>query len=135
MRQEAKVLSINGELATVAVVRKSACAHDCADCGGCGAQKTITVSALNMAGAKTGDFVTVESDDSSVLKKAFLLYIAPLIAFFAAYAMMSVAGMGETASSFGGIVVLALSFAAVKIYDGKMGAAKDLPTIVEIIEQ
>ena len=72
--------------AQVLRVRESACSGECHKCSGCGAAKqTMIFTADNPIGAKPGDVVVVQSDSASVLKGAAMLYILPLLLFFAGY--------------------------------------------------
>ncbi len=73
-----EVISVNGNLATVSVVKKSACGHDCSSCGACTAPK-IQTTAINNAGAKAGDRVELETADNSLLKVAFFIYLCPIL--------------------------------------------------------
>ena len=74
--------------ATVIHVRESACSGDCHKCSGCGAAKeAILLEADNPIGAKPGDLVTVESATGPVLKAAVVMYLLPMVLFFAGYAL------------------------------------------------
>lgn len=69
-------------------VRESACSGDCHKCSGCGAAKeTMITVAENPIGAKTGDFVNVATDSKQILGMAMLVYVLPLVLFFAGYAL------------------------------------------------
>ena len=72
--------------ARVMHIRQSACSGDCHKCSGCGAaQETLTLTALNPIGAKAGDLVVIESQSGPVLAAAAVLYVLPLVMFFAGY--------------------------------------------------
>ena len=74
--------------ATVIHVRESACSGDCHKCSGCGAAKeAILLEARNSIGAKPGDLVTIESESGPVLKAAAVMYMLPMVLFFAGYAL------------------------------------------------
>lgn len=105
--------------ATVVHVRQSACSGDCHKCSGCGAaQETIMLKAKNPIGAGRGDLVTLESATGPVLKAAAVLYLIPMVLFFAGYFA------GDALWSMGALVGC-LSFAAgivlAVIYDRKIG--------------
>lgn len=87
MEQLARVKEIyDGGTALVIRVRESACSGDCHKCSGCGAaQQTMLLRAVNAIGAKPGEMVTVESDSKSVLAGSAVLYLLPLVLFFAGY--------------------------------------------------
>ena len=56
-------------MATVLLVRESACSGDCHKCSGCGAAKeTMIFEAANPIGARPGDIVVIESETKSVMK-------------------------------------------------------------------
>lgn len=86
MKQNATVTRVLGaDLAEVSVVRRSACAHDCENCSGCGAQATsITVRAKCSVPVAPGDVVELYSDNR-VLGYAALVYLVPVILFIAGY--------------------------------------------------
>ncbi len=74
--------------ADIILVRESACSGDCHKCSGCGAQKeTMIVTAENPIRASVGDFVTVTSDTKTVMKAVVVVYLIPLVLFFAFYAL------------------------------------------------
>ena len=72
--------------AMVIHVRESACSGDCHKCSGCGAAKeTVLLKAKNPIGARRGDLVKLESETGPVLKAAAVLYMIPMLLFFAGY--------------------------------------------------
>ena len=74
--------------ADIILVRESACSGDCHKCSGCGAAKeTMIVTAENPIRASVGDFVTLTSDTASVMKAVVVVYLLPLVLFFAGYAL------------------------------------------------
>ncbi len=89
MLQEAKVGQIVDNMAIVYVERKSACGHDCSQCGGGCNLLTVTsdtkISVKNDAHAKVGDEVLIESASSHFLVSAMIVYLLPFILFFVAY--------------------------------------------------
>ena len=86
MKQIATVTQVLGaDLAQVSVVRRSACAHDCENCSGCGAQPaSITVCAKCPISVVPGDMVELYSDNR-VLGYAALVYLVPAILFIVGY--------------------------------------------------
>jgi sigma-E factor negative regulatory protein RseC len=115
MEQKAKVCRLlpNG-MAQVMVVRESACSGDCHKCAGCGAAKeTLLFDAQNAVDAKPGDVVVIQSESGPVLKAAAVLYLLPLVLFFAGYALGDIWQMGEL----GGCLAFALGIAAAVAYD------------------
>lgn len=102
MTQTAQVRRLVGDgRAEVIVRRKTACGHDCSQCGGCeaGAEvREVLVVAENGAGAAVGDTVTVESSTPQVLGIAVVVYLVPFALFFLFYAVGALLHLSETAS-------------------------------------
>ena len=98
MTQSALVIEVLGEKAKILVRRKTACGGDCASCGGCADKMEISVVAGNRAGAKVGDTVIVETQNSRVIGGAALVYIVPLVLTFAGYAAGAALKLPETGS-------------------------------------
>lgn len=72
--------------ALVIHIRESACSGDCHKCSGCGAAKeTVLLMAKNPIGARRGDLVKLESATGPVLKAAAVMYMIPMLLFFAGY--------------------------------------------------
>ena len=121
MTQSAVVVKIvNESTAEVEVARKTACGGNCESCGGaCAAGASVRVEALNPLCASVGDHVTVQSQSSHILGVAAVVYLIPLVLFFAAYAIAASAGAGENGSmlfSFAGLAVgIALAVLANRI--------------------
>lgn len=75
--------------AVVRVVRQSACAHNCAECAGCGAMAgSLSVRARSDLDLAPGDRVELYSD-SRVLGIAALVYLGPVALFLAGYLLPS----------------------------------------------
>lgn len=114
--------------AQVVCIRESACSGDCHKCSGCGAAKeTILLTADNPIGARAGDLVNVRSETGPVLKAAMVLYMMPLVLFFAGYAAGAV--LGSSGALFGCLAFL-LSILLIVVYDRRM--AKQNKTIYTI---
>ena len=108
--------------AQVICIRESACSGDCHKCSGCGAAKeAILLTAVNAIGATPGDLVTIQSETGPVLRAAVVLYMLPLVMFFAGYA--AGAALGISGGIAGGLAVAA-SIALIIAYDRRM-AKKD----------
>ena len=72
--------------ALVIHVRESACSGDWHKCSGCGAAKeTELLKAKNPISARRGDLVKLESATGPVLKAAAVMYMIPMVLFFAGY--------------------------------------------------
>ena len=114
--------------AQVVCVRESACSGDCHKCSGCGAAKeTILLTADNPIGAGVGDLVNLRSETGPVLKAAAVLYMMPLVLFFAGYA--AGAALGLSGALFG-VLAFVLSIVLIVVYDRRM--AKQDKTIYTI---
>ena len=89
MQQLVKVLASNPNgTARVLHIRQSACSGDCHKCSGCGAvQERMVLTVRNPIGAKPGDVVTVETKTGPVLAAAAVMYLLPLVLFFAGYVL------------------------------------------------
>ena len=116
MTQRVKVLRVFTDgTAQVMHVRQSACSGDCHQCAGCGAaQETMILTAQNPIGATEGDLVMVEAASAPVLKAAAVVYILPLLLFFAGYLAGSLLwGRGGLV----GCLAFVLSMGASILYD------------------
>ena len=131
MEQLVRVRKVHADgTATVMHVRESACSGDCHKCSGCGAAKeAILFKADNPIGAKTGDLVNIRSETGPVLKAAAVLYMLPLVLFFAGYAFG--AALGSSGALWGGLA-FALSIIMIVVYDRHM--AKNDNTIYTITD-
>lgn len=79
--------------AQVVHIRQSACSGDCHQCSGCGAaRETVMLTARNPIGAAPGELVKISSASAPVLGAAAVLYLLPLVLFFAGYLINAWAG-------------------------------------------
>ena len=114
--------------AQVICIRESACSGDCHKCSGCGAAKeAILLTAENPIGAGVGDLVNIRSETGPVLKAAVVLYMLPLVLFFAGYALA--AALDQSGALFGALAFV-LSIVIIVVYDRRM--AKKENTIYTI---
>ena len=119
MQQLVRVRQVHDDgTATVIHIRESACSGDCHKCSGCGAAKeAILLEARNPIGAKPGDLVRVESATGPVLKAALVMYMLPMVLFFAGYAV-GAAAFGRGAPV--GCLAFVASIGLAVIYDRKV---------------
>lgn len=115
--------------AQVIHVRESACSGDCHKCSGCGAAKeTMLLLAHNPIGARAGELVKLRSETAPVMKAAMVLYILPLVLFFAGYFA------GDTLWKMGaltGCLAFVVGIAVAVAYDRLVAAkAKPVYTII-----
>lgn len=118
MQQLVRVRQVHEDgTATVIHIRESACSGDCHKCSGCGAAKeAILLDAKNPIGAKPGDLVTVESETGPVLKAAAVMYMLPMVLFFAGYAIGVVFQQGALV----GCLAFLVSIGLAVLYDRKV---------------
>ncbi len=87
MEQLVRVQKLNDDgTAQVLHIRQSACSGDCHKCSGCGAvQQKMLLTAYNPIHAKPGQIVVIRSESGPVLAAAAVLYMLPLVLFFAGF--------------------------------------------------
>lgn len=79
MNQTGRVVSLNGDMATVQIQRVTSCGDNCASCkGGCSPTQMF-VEAENSVNASVGQYVKLKTETKTVMKAAFLVYIVPLL--------------------------------------------------------
>lgn len=109
MTQDAVVTKLlpNG-MAEVAVTRTTACGGNCGSCESCIYQSEIKAQARNLAEARPGQKVIIESKSSFVYKAALLVYAMPLCLVLLGYVLASAFGASEgvcVAAAFLGLVL------------------------------
>ena len=109
--------------AQVICIRESACSGDCHKCSGCGAAKeAILLTAENPIGAGVGDLVLIQSETGPVLKAAVVLYMVPLVLFFAGYAIGAALDLSGAIT---GSLAFVLSIVLIVLYDRRMAKKED----------
>ena len=123
MEQLVRIRETNEDgTAVVSLIRESACSGDCHKCSGCGAVKqTMLLRAVNAIGAKNGELVILQSDSAPVLKGAVVLYLLPLLLFFAGYLVGSIWGLGALI----GCGAFALGICGAVAYDRMIAKKQD----------
>lgn len=117
MQQEAIVTELlPNHKAKLQIKRMTACGHDCSKCGGCGEMYTapIFVEVQNSIDAEVGDVVRIEGSTKNVLGLAALVYMLPIVLFFAFYAVAATLALPATGVF--GVVGLAIGILGVKLY-------------------
>lgn len=137
MTQTAVVTQLIGDKARIEVTRMSACAHNCAECGGgCSEMMKsgpVSVLARNPLGAKPGDRVVVASSTSSILGAAALVYLLPLLLFFIGYFVAQGMGAGEGTCIAAGGICFVLALVVIVVVDRRVRQKnRELFSIVEI---
>ncbi|WP_227104340.1 SoxR reducing system RseC family protein [Intestinibacillus massiliensis] len=132
MTQKAVVKKLlPGGLAEIEVQRQSACGHDCASCGGCGAPtERIQASAVNRAGAQVGETVTIEGDNKAVFRAAIMVYAVPLILFIALYAAARVLGQGEGVAALAGVAGFVVGILIAIAYNHQVKSRGATPFVI-----
>jgi len=129
-----KVLKTNGEIASVLVE-----ATACESCGACGIaslkdRKHLEVRALNKAGAKEGDQVSLEVSGKKVMKASAILFMIPfsgfIIGFVLGYFIAPHIGFSKTPTGlFIGFALLAASYYLVYL----LGSKSEFEFVIEEI--
>ena len=133
MQQKARVARLlPNNRAEVSVTRESACSGDCHKCAGCGAvRQTVTVQAENDIHAQPGDVVYIESGSALVLRAAALVYVLPLVLFFAGYFAAGALGI---AAGWGGVAGFVLGGLPAVWYDRRVRRRPPVYRIVELAQ-
>ena len=90
MTQTATVERLLGDgRVLISVARQTACAHNCAECAGCGGRAgSLEVRAVDrIGGVSVGEKVLVRSDNRPLLTTAALVYLLPAAAFLVGYGL------------------------------------------------
>lgn len=121
MTQNAVVRRLVAGQAEIEVRRVSACGHSCEECGGGCSELVrtgpVVVLADNPLNAQPGDKVVVESSTRSILGFAAVVYLLPLVLFFAGYFIAGALGAGEGAALAWGGGCFAASIAVAVLVD------------------
>lgn len=134
MKETGVVKSVEGELCTCTVMRKSACGENCATCKATCSSREHTFVARNLAGAKAGDSVIIEMGTKKVLYSAFLVYILPLVSFILGFSYINGLGKSELESAVWGLVLGAAMWLLVSFY-GKYKKEELVPEVTEIVSE
>ena len=132
MKEIATVIKLKGEFAQVRIGRNSACGS-CGKCGMTENQKHIDLFAQNALGAKVGDKVELEIQETNTSQLAFVGYILPLIpALILLFVALSL--WGELWAVLLFFVGYAMGFAIVALIDkGKKHKWMASPNIIKIL--
>lgn len=92
MKQSAKVIEVDGNIATVEVSRKTICEgchkydgdNKCSACLTFG-DRRASAKAVNKIGAKVGDRVTVEAASEKIIVYSAVIFFMPIMIAFAVY--------------------------------------------------
>lgn len=134
MEQIGIVKSIDNNIATVKVIRKSMCGDNCASCKGACKEPTIEIKADAYEGIQVGDQVDVMSSSDELLKYSIILYGVPLVVMvgtlFIIYALLKSNPNVELYAGIGSLLSLFLSSFILKKYDIKESKEKNIRFII-----
>jgi sigma-E factor negative regulatory protein RseC len=128
------VIEINGNLSEVRMGKHS----DCKDCGACPGSDSAIITADNRIGAKPGQRVSVELQESNALKGAFVIFVLPLIIVFigviAGKELGGLLGVNELISEcIGGTVFFVVVIVLIRLFDNFVAKKENsIPVILEI---
>lgn len=108
------IIDVKGNMANVRFMRESACGGNCSSCTGCAA-KPIERWIENTLNVNKGDKVIVKASSNKILFSAFILYILPLVMFFAFYILIDIF-FTDVISLISGALAFFLSFMIAKKY-------------------
>jgi sigma-E factor negative regulatory protein RseC len=119
LEQIGVVNKVYNNIAQVQIKRTTACGGKCGECGGCEVTSQ-KVEALNTVGAKVGQVVQMEMNDTQILFAAFLVYIIPLVMLFIGYLAGYSVFSSEFAAGVSGVLLLIISFLVLRKMDKKL---------------
>jgi sigma-E factor negative regulatory protein RseC len=140
LEEEGVIAEIVGDIARVAVLKKSAC-EQCAASGVCHPGEQDYLEATNPLGAKKGDKVKVVLAPQLYLKASIILYGIPMAALVGGAILgknIAVSHAGEDGSDLwafiAGMACMVVSFVFIRSYNKKVEKTqKYKPVVVEIL--
>jgi sigma-E factor negative regulatory protein RseC len=140
IEEEGIVAETVGDIAKVAILKKSAC-EQCAAAGVCHPGDQEYMEAANPLGAKTGQKVKVVVAPQVYLKASIILYGVPMVALVAgAIIAKNIASRftGDSTSDLWafivGMICMVVSFFFIRVYNNKVEKTQVYkPVIVEIL--
>ena len=117
----------DAEVAEISVARETACGHDCASCGGCGAAgRMIYAKAKNPIGAEPGQRVMIQSASADLLGAAAIVYLLPPAAFLIGYLIFSALTDMTVIKYAGAVFMLFAGLVPAFLYDRRMRKRGDI---------
>lgn len=142
MEQKGKVISVEKDIATVELMRESACSscHHKDSCGagimaGCAKSETVSVKANNLCNAEVGDSVILSSDSAKTLGIAFCVFVLPLILTFISYLICNGSGASVTVNAIVSAAVFFVSFFALFFGFNKYLTGKISINITSVVDE
>jgi sigma-E factor negative regulatory protein RseC len=142
IEEEGIVAEVQGSVAKVAILKKSAC-ENCAASGTCHPGDQELMEADNPLGAVKGQKVKVVVAPQLYLKASIILYGIPMAAMVAGAILgknTAIAFIGEANSDLwafiAGMTCLVISFYFIRLYNNKVEKTREYkPVIVEILSR
>ena len=141
MVTKAKVVSVDGDIATVVSKRTSACegchksSEGCSVCSLMGEGREISAKAENRVGACVGDVVEIESESKKVLFFCAVVFLFPLVMMLAGYWITSCFTESERWRCTAAAVAVVLSFCVVWCYSRWVGKRGTDVKIIRILSE
>ena len=143
MLKTAEVISTDGKLAVVKSERsamcdgchKSSCGSSCAMGAIMGTDKSVTVTALNKAGAEKGDTVELESSDRIILTYALVVFILPIVVCALLYAAGTSLFDGERIPVLLAVIGFMLTFVGIGFFEKLRRGKEPDVVIVRVIKK
>ncbi len=137
MSEKGVVVGLEGNRAIV----EMEASKDCEACGACRYTESgrMVTPVVNTLSAKPGDMVRIDIEPQVVIAAALVVYILPIVMFFAGYGLFlwigRVSGLTSGAVGIaGGLVFLASSYFAVRSVDKRAGISHRFePKMYDII--
>src|SRR5690554_3203667 len=129
MEKEAWVTALEGDSVRVRFFQHASCRN----CGGClsagNPENEMLIPIPKGTRVKPGDRVKIFMESSVFLRAAFLVYLVPILLFFAGYVvgdmlfgLLGMESCGEAGGVVGGLFFLLLSFLRLRIFDRRLAA-------------
>ncbi len=141
MRIKAKVVSVDGQYATVLCNRKSACdgCHKNADGSSCSVCSLIVDNRLmqsrayNACGACPEDIVEIETASSRVLGYAAVVFLLPIVMAIFGYWILGIWTQQQWSRLLFSAIMLVFTFAGIRIYSEVILKKRTDVTVVAVI--
>ncbi|ROR32125.1 SoxR reducing system RseC family protein [Inmirania thermothiophila] len=133
-----RVIRVEGDHAWVEAQRRAGC-DGCEAAAGCGSgalasvfgRRAVRVRALNAAGARAGDEVTVALDEGAMLRGVVAVYLVPLLGLLAGGIAVGAVAGGDGPALAGAAAGFAAGLALARAYAGRWRrGARAQPVIV-----
>lgn len=112
---------------------------DCSNCGSCSGDASLMMDAVNAIGAKTGEMVVIQLDDSNIVKSAFIVYMLPVIATVIGWGLgflvSKVSGFSVLSQLAGGVIFFLLSVFYIIRFDKSRRLVSKEPVIVQLADK